>query len=608
MQKMPASALLLAAARSIRAIRGFLLGAQSLGARSGRPKTPIRPECLALIRPLFDEAWYLGGHPEAAKRGNDPRIHYLSDPEARYDAPHPLFDGAWYLAQHPDVEAAGTHPLLHYLERGAALGYAPHPLFDGAWYLEQYPEVEKAGVNPLVHFLREGAGLGYAPSLAFDTAWYLHSNPDVTAAGLNPLVHFVVHGVHEGRRPNPLAEAAAFETLARSGNAVRAIRLLDWRQHLLPRDGTVPYVATFRGGQLSDVFNPSAPAVGMPPGSSESLYQLVPLTDATVIGGTTSLIVSDCFIPTNMPGAGGDESAPPDYPEAWKAGEAVVVRFGRRSRTYIPQGIHLTGGDRTFADFLTSLLPRLIAVQSSDLGPEIPLLVSASVSERERAALRLLSRSERTLIPLTDGVAYHTDLLHYPVRRDREVRDRRSDAAPHPSDEVAALRQVREQVQSAVTGTAPTRRRRLYVRPTAPLQRSLDDQAFFGALVDRDFEIVDIGDLSFEIQVRLLAACSIVIVHAGDDFTNTIWCRPGTHILVIESVEGENWHNTPVGRVVADLATIRTIPSMFSRLSDEAGPRQAVRLDALTPILDGMIAALGLPPARVDDQNRNRLS
>ncbi|MCK2055467.1 glycosyltransferase 61 family protein [Methylobacterium sp. 37f] len=607
MQKMPALALSIAAARSIQVIRGLLIGAQSARARSGRPKTQVQLELLALIRPLFDDAWYIGAYPEAAKQGNDPRIHYLSEPEARYDAPHPLFDGAWYLAQHPDVEAAGTHPLLHYLQTGAALGYAPHPLFDGAWYLEQHPEVEKAAVNPLIHYLREGACLGFSPSLAFDTAWYLHSNPDVAAAGINPLVHFVVHGIHEGRCPNPLAEAAAFETFARSGDAVRAIRLLDWRQHLLPQDGTVPYVATFRGGQLSDVSDTSAPAAGMAPGSSEGLYYLVPLTDATVIGGTTSLIVSDRFIPTNMPGTRDAESSPTDYPEAWKAGETVVVRFGRRSRTYIPQGIHLTGGDRTFADFLTSLLPRLIAVQSSEFSPELPLLVSASAGERERAAIRLLSRFERTLIPLTDGVAYHTELLHYPVRRDRERRDRRSDAVLHPSDEVAALRQVREQVLSSVTGTAPKRMRRLYVRPTAPLHRSFDNQAFFGALIDRDFEIVDIGDLSFEIQVRLLAASSIVIVHAGDDFTNTIWCHSGAHILVIESLEGENWRSSPVGCVVAELATIHTIPSNFSPLSNDEEPRQAVSLDAMTPILDEMISALRLLPASVD-HNRNRLS
>lgn len=607
MRKMLASALSNAAARIIRVIHGLKTSAKIPQGRPSRHKTHIQPEILALIRPLFDDAWYLRTYPEAAEPENDPRIHYLSEPEARYHAPHPLFDGAWYLAQHPDVEAAGDHPLLHYLHSGARLGYAPHPLFDGAWYRAQHPEVEEVGINPLVHYLREGADRGFSPSLAFDTGWYLFNNPDVLAAGINPLVHFVIHGIHEGRSPNPFAEVAAFQTLARSGDAARAIRLLDWRQHLLPQDGTVPYVATFPEGRLSDVPDTSAPAAAKPPGSPDSLYHVVPLAEATVIGGTTSLIVAGRFIPTNVLGAEGAECPPPDYSDAWKVDDSVVVRFGRRSRTYIPQGIHLMGGQGNFADFLTAVLPRLIAVQSSELGTEIPLLVSASAGEQEHAALRLLNRSERTLIPLTDGVAYQTDLLHYPVRRDHERGDGGADAVLDPGGDVVALREVREHVLSSVSGAAPKRMRRLYVRPTAPLQRSFDDQALVGRLVDRDFEIVSLDDLAFEIQVRLLAACSILIVHAGDDFTNAIWCRPGTHILVIERFEAENWCDTPVGRVVADLATIRTIPSTLRPPCNDEDPRQAVSLDTMMPILDETIATLGLSPISVDDKGCARL-
>lgn len=558
MKKNLVSTLADAAARCVLALRGHLSSVGVSRPRSKETMAPASVEGLVLVRPLFDEAWY--------------------------------------LRQYPDVGAAGDQALLHYLEIGAARGYAPHPLFDGAWYLEQHPEVARAGINPLIHYLQEGAALGYSPSLAFDSAWYLYRNPDVAAAKLNPLVHFVLHGMHEGRPPNPFDEVAAFDALARSGDAIRAVRLLDWRQHLLPQDGTLPYVATLTWGDISDVSEPGPLATAASPGSSAGLYEFVALNAATVIGGTESVIVADRFIPTNARATEKNDRASPGYRDAWKKGETAFVRFKRKSRTYITLGIHLTSDtDRTYAGYLTSILPRLLAIQSCAIPPGAALLVSDSADEREKAALRIVSGSDRPVIALAEGVAYATDLLYYPVKRDGGCTQGKAGGGSPLEGEAAALMQVRERVLSSVIKADHGRTRRFYVRSSDQSQCFSNDREFCTALIDRNFEIVAVESLAFEIQVRLFASSSIVILHAGEDFANALWCHPGSHIIVIEDPSGRAPSNLAMERVVAGLATVHTIRPTFDRPGDEEYLRPLIQLDAMTRVLDDAIQAIELP-------------
>lgn len=67
-----------------------------------------------------------------------------------------LFDEAWYLQQHPEAASHRFGAAGHYLEVGAAKGANPSPQFDGNTYLQANPDVKAAGMNPLYHFLKFG--------------------------------------------------------------------------------------------------------------------------------------------------------------------------------------------------------------------------------------------------------------------------------------------------------------------------------------------------------------------------------------------------------------------------------------------------------------------
>ena len=64
----------------------------------------------------------------------------------------PLFDAEWYLRNHPDAARAGFPPELHYLLHEIPDGRWASPRFSGDAYLELNPEVRADGANPLAHY------------------------------------------------------------------------------------------------------------------------------------------------------------------------------------------------------------------------------------------------------------------------------------------------------------------------------------------------------------------------------------------------------------------------------------------------------------------------
>lgn len=75
-----------------------------------------------------------------------------------------LFDPAFYLSRHPE---AADDPLGHFLDIGGPQGAAPSAHFDADWYLATNPDPHPSRRNPLVHYLRRGEWLGLQPQRGF---------------------------------------------------------------------------------------------------------------------------------------------------------------------------------------------------------------------------------------------------------------------------------------------------------------------------------------------------------------------------------------------------------------------------------------------------------
>lgn len=147
-----------------------------------------------------------------------------------------LFDEAYYLAAHPDAAAAvdaGRYASAvdHYCQVGSQLFLDPNEFFVSSYYHDRACNFDRhlmrrhAGTKQgtlLWHYLVSGLTNGIEPIEFFDSKHYLARNADLlTAFRLGeistPLAHFLKHGSREDRDPGPEFNANSY--LARNPRA-----------------------------------------------------------------------------------------------------------------------------------------------------------------------------------------------------------------------------------------------------------------------------------------------------------------------------------------------------------------------------------------------------
>ena len=150
---------------------------------------------------LFDEAWFLGRHPDLAAAGVDALTHFHRWGWREKRWPNPYFDPAYYVERYEDVRERGIDPLYHYVCWGEAEGRRPVAWFDPVWYREWHNV--PGGELCLGHFLRLRKTGQVSPIAEFDAAHYLRRYPDVAMAGMDPFEHYMIQGWREDREPHP---------------------------------------------------------------------------------------------------------------------------------------------------------------------------------------------------------------------------------------------------------------------------------------------------------------------------------------------------------------------------------------------------------------------
>jgi glycosyltransferase involved in cell wall biosynthesis len=106
----------------------------------------------------FDPIFYRANRGLREPLAGPPLADYLDKVPSRLQvAPHPLFDVEHYLARHPEVARRGANPLLHYLARGWREGHSPAADFDPGFYRRELGLAPD--VDPFVHYLRFGHDL-----------------------------------------------------------------------------------------------------------------------------------------------------------------------------------------------------------------------------------------------------------------------------------------------------------------------------------------------------------------------------------------------------------------------------------------------------------------
>jgi len=277
----------------------------------------------------------------------------------------------------------------------------------------------------------------------------------------------------------------------------------------------------------------------LPEGEAFCPAAYVSILDNAAITGGSSLVISQEGLLLN------DEMV--DFPSEelgvkspyvrFRHKDKVILGYQRRPRTGIKEGILLScDHDFNYFHWLIECLPKLLLVDSLQEFKESPLLIPKGLHKNLEAALEKANVNNRPVIRLDCGVAYHVKRLIFPSALSRVV-DRYMGELVLDGDIVLSHkwvskvgRQLRAGMQS---GKKPWRKLFLTRRKGLRSLGNLEEVEHM--LLEHEFEMVELDNVSLEFQIELFSQAAIVVAPSGASLTNMLFCQPGTKVLLFMS-------------------------------------------------------------------------
>lgn len=453
------------------------------------------------------------------------------------------FDEAWYLSQYPGVTSGGLSAAQHYSEVGWRLGYDPCRYFWTKWYLDNNPDVTAADLNPLFHYEHYGAAEGRKPSPLFDPTWYA-SNYRISSP-TNALFHYLKVGRESGYAPR--ADVAILEFKRAAGVAAFDSVAVEELDQKLSRVGSECFVeGTLRDGRsylsehglnIAEHSLLDAIARDMRHRGVRCIapYQ-AQFKDCVIFPGSTSILMNGHIINDEV-AASADQTSTGQlklWDRTWLRDGQVLIKYKYQPTIQIPKAIHLfKEHDRNYFHFCAELLPKLRVIERMGIDPEIPLLMCDDLDRTMYEAVDLLKHPARKVLKLRRDVPHRVNCLTY--ISDLALITDVYGAEPKPEHTFLPV-DILNDIASALIGSVPMDAqsdRMLYLPRGRTRRRIVNEADLIEDLIPKRFEIVSMGDLSLKAQVSLFSSATSVVGGTGAAFTNMLWCRPGTRVVIM---------------------------------------------------------------------------
>jgi len=174
--------------------------------------------------------------------------------------------------------------------------------------------------------------------------------------------------------------------------------------------------------------------------------------------------------------------------------------------------------------WLCDVLPRLYDLMPK-LGAEVQIILPPRMTAWQRRSLELIGLPQKQWLPYDSKRPWKVEHLLYA-----------SPTAMTGDQEEKSLKWVRDTIWQRCLGGPPIRAgwRKLYLARKNTWSRSLvNESELLPLLLERGFEVVDCGTLTFDEQVRLFSECACVTGPHGAAFSNMLWAPPGAIVFEI---------------------------------------------------------------------------
>jgi len=285
-------------------------------------------------------------------------------------------------------------------------------------------------------------------------------------------------------------------------------------------------------------------ATGPFAGLSTAVYSSPPnfvcaASGATLIGFRTAILGQNFFVDQSF-GENSENFLSRLGSNEQYFNEDMKIRRIEKSRTFAielgPEGKrHIEGPaialssiePSNYGSFIFRVLPKLIAIARYNL-KDMPILVYVGPSSFI-ALLEFMGVNPSRIIRHNTRVVTHVERLIYPSMR--------NPSAFLDYESRMMFRSLRSQV---VKRDAPARR--IYISRLShginnarATRKMLNEEQLICHLKNLGIEIIEPETLSMEQQIQAFAAAELVIGPSGGAMFNTVFCRPGTKVIDIES-------------------------------------------------------------------------
>lgn len=249
----------------------------------------------------------------------------------------------------------------------------------------------------------------------------------------------------------------------------------------------------------------------------------------------------------------------------------VRLKFGERSNVWFDCGVALFNEYQVnYFHWVAELLPRLALCERLGIDPDIPLLVRDGLHRNFYDILDLVRHPSRKVIKLPVATLCPVKrLIHISdLSRVLTFYDRPDsiDTAYLANDHLAYLASL---VKGRVKAGPVPQKRRLFLKRISDYRELLNQAEIERCLVERDFEVLDLANMSIRSQIEVFNEARVIVGPSGASLTNMMWCQPATRALVLHS--NHPYKNFPYWAALARLSGID--------ISYLAGPRALVRTD-----------------------------
>lgn len=203
----------------------------------------------------------------------------------------------------------------------------------------------------------------------------------------------------------------------------------------------------------------------------------------------------------------------------------------------VDEGIFISSGhDFNYFHWIVECLPKVVFIDQFEEFKDLPLIIVKGLHPNLLTALDFCNVNKRKIIQIVYGKPHKINRLVFPSALSRIV-DRYQGELQFDDDIILSKKWISQVRQLFLKDQNLEEKpwRKLFLTRKSGIRAIPNIDQIEKALLERNFEIVDLNNVAFDYQIELFSQAKTIVAPTGAAITNLIFCQPGTKVIVFMS-------------------------------------------------------------------------